>query len=116
MATHPIGKGTKNLAVNLPESARSALGRLAFVRDVSIGCLVKRLIAAELLVAYKNGEIAEDAIDRALADLRKGILGVFVFLSLAGLSPRVARRTPRGPAVCRVVKASRKIGEWGLVA
>ena len=37
MSTHPLPPQTKNLSVNLPERAKAAFGRLAFVRGNSGG-------------------------------------------------------------------------------
>jgi len=44
MATHPLGKGTSNLQVNMPAEAKRTLGRLAFESGLPTGEFIRRLI------------------------------------------------------------------------
>lgn len=43
MATHPQGKGTQNVAVNLLDEEKAALGRLAAADDRSLGDFIRRM-------------------------------------------------------------------------
>lgn len=52
MATHPIGKGTRNLSVNIPQSWRDELDRLARASGMRLSEYVRILL--------------EDAITRRL--------------------------------------------------
>lgn len=43
MSTHALGIGTCNLSINVRKEVRARLGRAAFVRDVSMGELCRRI-------------------------------------------------------------------------
>ena len=85
MATNPIGKGTKNLSVNLPESAKGVLGRLAFLRDQCLGDFVKEAIAKELRVAMDKGELTADVLKPTIQSISKtkSLLGCLMLGLLA---------------------------------
>ena len=123
MPTRPLPPNTKNQSVNLPETAKRAWGRLAFVRDVSSGMLIKFLMSCELEEAMERGEIAKEAALQAIEDLRAqfpdavkalkkpktyGLILIGVF-SLASSVPRRSRRTfSARPQLVRQVRAHRK--------
>lgn len=44
MPTNRLGRGTVNVAVNLPAEERAILGRLSMKRDVSIGAIMRDLM------------------------------------------------------------------------
>lgn len=46
--SHPVGRGTTNVSVNMPRAEREALGRLACSRDLSISRMIRDLITAAL--------------------------------------------------------------------
>lgn len=46
--THHIGSGTVNISVNLLREERDTLGRLACLRDLSLGRIIRELIALGL--------------------------------------------------------------------
>lgn len=75
MATNPLGAGTCNLSVNVPKSWRRLLGRIAFTLDVSMGEVVRRMIAraAYVWAAAKHAATAADADLEAIAVLRRAI-------------------------------------------
>src|SRR5687767_2246397 len=64
MPTNPIGPGTRNLCVNVRQSVHRTLGRLAHVRDESMGAFVRRLLGVAPAIA-RSPFAAERA---ALAD------------------------------------------------
>lgn len=47
--TNPIGKGTVNLAINMPKAERMLIGRLAHRRRKSCGEIVRNLILRGML-------------------------------------------------------------------
>jgi hypothetical protein len=75
MATNALGAGTCNLSVNMPKSWRLRLGRLAFRHDVSLGELIRRMLAraAHVWAAAKHAATAEQADLEAIAVLRRAI-------------------------------------------
>jgi hypothetical protein len=48
MAANPVGKGTVNISVNLLETERKILGRLALADDRSLGDFIRRLVITGL--------------------------------------------------------------------
>jgi hypothetical protein len=48
MATHRLGSGSCNLAVNCPTQWRLELGRLAFKEGISVGSFMRRAILREV--------------------------------------------------------------------
>lgn len=50
MATHPQGRGTQNVAVNLLDQEKQVLGRLAALDDRSLGDYIRRLTITGLKV------------------------------------------------------------------
>lgn len=120
MATHPQGKNTKNLSVNLPEVAKSAFGRLAYVRGKYSGELVRELIREQLEVAAVKGEIVREVALEAIEALKKPkTLGLILigFLSLCGGLPRRARRVSRSrPALVAMARTHRKVDGDGWEA
>ncbi len=49
MPTHPIGKNTVNLSLNMPRAERMLLGRLAFRRRKSLSAYLRGLALRGLL-------------------------------------------------------------------
>lgn len=45
MATNPIGKGTKNVTVNMPEELKKALQELADASGLSLGHYIRAVLA-----------------------------------------------------------------------
>ena len=72
MPTHPIGPGTCNLSVNVRKGVRLDLGRLAFGLDMSMGELVRRMLAcaAPVLRVPQIAREAEQNCIAALTELR----------------------------------------------
>jgi hypothetical protein len=66
--THPIGPGTVNLSVNMLREIRLWLGRLAFRFDVSVGAVVRAMIAkaADVWAAAHLADASAGADSRAL--------------------------------------------------
>ncbi len=56
--THPYGKGTTNIPINVPIRERRLLGRMAASRRMSTGALIKSL--------YLRGMLAESPTDAAI--------------------------------------------------
>lgn len=75
MPTKPLGTGTCNLSVNVPKAWRSLLGRLAFTHDLSMGELVRRMVAraAHIWAATKFAARAERADLAAISILQRAI-------------------------------------------
>ncbi len=75
MPTNPIGSGTCNLSVNVPKAWRRYLGRLAFRGDMSLGELVRRMIAraSHVWTAARDAATAERADLEAVAVIRRAI-------------------------------------------
>lgn len=44
MATNPIGKGTKNVTVNMPEELRDALQELAKKSEMTLGQYIRTVL------------------------------------------------------------------------
>ena len=65
MATHPQGKGTTNVAVNLLDAEKSLLGRLAAADDRSLGDYIRRLTMTGLRTANPTAAAELEAIRRA---------------------------------------------------
>jgi len=63
--THPQGKGTSNVAVNLLNAEKSLLGRLAAADDRSLGDFIRRLTMTGLRVSHPTAALELDAIRRA---------------------------------------------------
>jgi hypothetical protein len=65
MATHPQGKGTTNVAVNLLTEEKSVLGKLAAADDRSLGDYMRRLTMAGLRQANPAAAVELENIRRA---------------------------------------------------
>jgi pyruvate/2-oxoglutarate dehydrogenase complex dihydrolipoamide acyltransferase (E2) component len=75
MATNALGAGTCNLSVNVPRNWRRLLGRLATTHDVSMGELMRRMVAraAHVWAAARHAATAEQADLEAITILRNAI-------------------------------------------
>lgn len=73
MSTHALGAGTRNLSVNVRVSLHRALGRMAFLCDLSMGALVRELLtrAGKLWVCARRAQLAAAEDRMALQILRK---------------------------------------------
>jgi predicted DNA-binding protein len=60
MATNPLGEGTKNLSVNMPEKMKSDLETLASKSGLTLGAYVRAILQE----AVKDGDIVEYQIAR----------------------------------------------------
>ena len=54
MASHPLGKGTVNVGINLLDQERKILGRLALADDRSLGDFMRRLLVTGLRSTNPN--------------------------------------------------------------
>ena len=72
MPTRPIGPGTANLCANMPLSLHRYVGRFAFAVDLSMGDVVRRVVARLTVVwmAARGLEQAAEADTKALTLLR----------------------------------------------
>jgi hypothetical protein len=60
MGTNPVGKGTKNVSVNMPEELRESLSRLADASGVSLSAYIKGVLGE----AAKDGATLRTRIER----------------------------------------------------
>lgn len=61
MPSHPLGRGTCNLSVNVKKAVRLTLGRIAFTRDESMGRFVRRLLGLAPAVVIGPGTLTHAA-------------------------------------------------------
>lgn len=75
MSTHALGAGTCNLSVNVRRPIRLALGRMAFLVDISMGELVRRMLAraAQIVTGAARAERAAAKDRAALGLLRSAV-------------------------------------------
>jgi hypothetical protein len=60
MGTNPIGKGTKNVSVNMPEDLQRSLAKLAEASGVTLSAYIKAVLAEAAL----DGARIKTKIDR----------------------------------------------------
>jgi hypothetical protein len=73
MSTNRLGAGTVNLCVNVRQPVHRALGRMAFAVDVSMGELVRRILARARILwrARARAKLAAEEDRMALLLLRR---------------------------------------------
>lgn len=72
MPTHALGAGTVNLCVNVRKPVHRLLGRMAFCADVSMGALVRGILAGVETIRNEIGSNRRNAreLEAILADRR----------------------------------------------
>jgi hypothetical protein len=70
MGTHPLGRGTKNLSVNVPASMRAALERLAAASGMTLSQYIRLVLtkAVSTRQAYELRETSTPHVSSAGSD------------------------------------------------
>lgn len=113
MPTRPLGAGTVNLAVNMPQELRADVGRLAAMADESAGAWIRELILERVRAARRDGKLSQPGQLAmrlgawVLFALGGSITGYEAILGHSELRRRVSMKEP-----VRIVRLVRSEGEW----